>query len=193
MAKNTTFADEISALSAVLIALEALDDEKKEFVLRTAMDRLGIGSINTRRAGPALGGSTGPGGAAVQHSNAGALESLPKDFIRAKQPITDVQRIACLAYYLSHARETGQFKTLDLTKLNTEAAGAKFSNAAVAVNNATLIGLLAAAGGGKKQITALGEDVVKALPDQEGVKAAVAATKKNRRRRKHKKASAKKG
>ena len=111
----------------------------------------------------------------------------PKEFMRLKQPVTDVQRVACLAYYLARARGTAQFKTLDLTKLNTEGAGFRFSNAAVAVSNATLAGFLAAAGGGKKQITALGEDIVDALPDQEKVKITVATIKKPRRRKSAKK------
>ena len=113
----------------------------------------------------------------------------PKEFIRSKQPITDVQRIACLAYYLTHNRGTGAFKTAELTKLNTEAAGNPFSNAAVAVMNATATSrYLTPAGGGRKQITSLGEEVVVALPNQEEVKAVTAAQKVRRRRKANKKA-----
>jgi len=59
-----------------------------------------------------------------------------------KQPRTDVERVACLAYYLTHYRNTPYFKTLDLGKLNTEAAQPKFSNAAYASNNALKMGYL---------------------------------------------------
>jgi len=45
----------------------------------------------------------------------------PKDFLLEKQPRTDVERIACLAYYLTHYRATPHFKTIDLSILNTEA------------------------------------------------------------------------
>ena len=61
----------------------------------------------------------------------------PKQFMFQKQPRTDVEKVACLAYYLTHYRDTPHFKTLDISKLNTEAAQAKFSNPTVAVDNAT--------------------------------------------------------
>jgi hypothetical protein len=60
----------------------------------------------------------------------------PKEFMLEKQPSTDVERIACLAYFLTHYRNTPHFKTLDLAKLNTEAAQPKFSNTAYSANNA---------------------------------------------------------
>jgi len=99
-------------------------------------------------------------------------------------PKTDVQRIACLAHYLTQARSQPHFKTSDLTKLNTDAGGTPFSNASLAVGNATSLSkFLGAVGQGKKQITALGEDVVAALPDQEAVKAVLATHRKPRKKR----------
>ena len=65
------------------------------------------------------------------------------------------------------------FKTLEISKLNTEAAQLKFSNAAFSVTNAANAGLLAPAGKGNKQISAIGERVVDALPDREASKAAL--------------------
>ena len=65
----------------------------------------------------------------------------PKDFIREKSPRTDIERIACLAYYLTHYREIPHFKTIDLSSLNTEAAQPKLSNTTYAVDNATKAGL----------------------------------------------------
>jgi hypothetical protein len=91
-------------------------------------------------------------------------ELPPKDFLFQKQPRTDIERIACLAYYLTHYRNTRHFKTVDMSKLNTEAAQIKFSNAAFTVVNATNAGLLASAEKGNKQISALGERYVEALP-----------------------------
>jgi hypothetical protein len=52
-----------------------------------------------------------------------------------KQPKTDIERIACLAYYLRHFRDAPFFKTKYLSSLNTEAAQQKFSNAAYAGGN----------------------------------------------------------
>src|SRR5260370_40337669 len=37
----------------------------------------------------------------------------PKDFLRQKEPRTDVERAMCLAYYLAHFRDTPHFKTPD--------------------------------------------------------------------------------
>jgi hypothetical protein len=91
----------------------------------------------------------------------------PKQFMSQKKPAKDHERVACLAYYLTDDRGTPHFKTLDLTKLNTEAAARPFSNPTVAVGNATVkYQYLASAGGGKKQITSFGEEIVRALPDR---------------------------
>lgn len=91
----------------------------------------------------------------------------PKQFMFQKLPRTDVEKVACLAYYLTHYRDTPYFKTLDISKLNTEAAQVKFSNPAVAVDNATKQHYLVPASKGNKQISALGEQFVLALPDRD--------------------------
>src|SRR5262249_35372400 len=97
----------------------------------------------------------------------------PKDFLLDKQPRTDVERIACLAYYLTHYRDTPHFKTLDLAKINTEAAHPKFSNTAYSATNAANMGYLAPASRGMRQLSAAGEQFVQALPDREAAKAAM--------------------
>ena len=170
-------APEVQALSDVLTALKDLgNDEEKKWVLATAATRLGV----------AIGGGLtlqAPAGTHVTNTE-DLSDAKPKDFMRAKAPKSDVQRVACLAFYLTHNRNAPQFKAADLTALNTDAAGPRV-NMPRAVNNATNQNrYLAAAGGGQKQITALGEDVVKALPDQEAVKAAEQRAGKPRRRRK---------
>lgn len=95
----------------------------------------------------------------------------PKEFLRDKSPQMDIERIACLGYYLTHYRQKPHFKTLDLSALNTEAAQPKFSNAAQAVDNATKAGLLVPAIKGTKQISSAGELFVQALPDRESARA----------------------
>lgn len=102
-----------------------------------------------------------------------SAEVTPKQFMAEKRPKTDMQRVACLAFYLTRHRATQYFKTRDLTELNKEAAQPQMSNATVAVRNATNHQYLALAGGGSKQITARGEAMVAALPDHEKVKAAL--------------------
>ena len=112
-------------------------------------------------------------------------ELTPKEFILQKDPKTDVERIVCLAYYLTHYRETAHFKTLDLSKLNTEAAQRKFSNAAVAVRNAGSRGLVVPASRGHKQLSAMGEQFVQALPEREAAKGVLNRAKPRRAKRSH--------
>ena len=106
-----------------------------------------------------------------------------KQFLLEKEPRTDVERIACLAYYLTHYADTPQFKTLDLSRLNTEAAQPKFSNPAVAVQNAATMGYLVQAVKAHKQLSAAGERFVQALPDREAARAAMNSIKSRIRKR----------
>ena len=107
----------------------------------------------------------------------------PKDFLFQKQPDSDAERVACLAYYLARFRDTPHFKTVDISKLNTEAAQIKFSNSSNAVWNATRNGLLAAASKGMKQLSAYGERYVDALPDRAAAKEVKEVTSSRRPRR----------
>jgi hypothetical protein len=160
---------EVAALAAVLGAVEGLEVDEQRWVFSAALSKLGL-DRTTAAPLPTLGGVTASG--ASGRDTIGGGDSLtPKDFLKNKNPQSDVQRVACLAYYLSHHRGQTSFKTKDLTALNIEAAAGKIGNASQAVNNATKQShYLAPAGGGKKQITAFGEDVVGALPDQAAVK-----------------------
>jgi hypothetical protein len=107
----------------------------------------------------------------------------PKDFMFQKSPQTDVDRVACLAYFLTHYRDNGHFKTTDISLLNTEAAQMKLSNTAYAVVNATNAGLLVPAGKGAKQLSAAGEKYVELLPDRPAAKESLAAYRSRRRRK----------
>ena len=107
----------------------------------------------------------------------------PKDFLFQKQPNTDVERVACLAYYLAHYRSTRHFKTADISKLNTEAAQNAFANASQTVRNATNGGLLAPVSCGMKQLSAPGERYVDKLPDQAAAKAVMQKCRPKRTRR----------
>jgi hypothetical protein len=108
----------------------------------------------------------------------------PKEFLFEKKPQSDVERVTALAYYLTHYRDTPYFKTLDISKLNTEAAQAKFSNAAYAVDNATKYGYLVPASKGNKQLSVAGELFVQALPDREAAKAAMQSARPKRKSKK---------
>ncbi|MGA2221835.1 MAG: hypothetical protein ABSH21_08675 [Verrucomicrobiia bacterium] len=117
------------------------------------------------------------------HTFSGQSDLSPKEFMLQKEPRTDIERVACLAYYLSHYRQTPQFKTLDISKLNTEAAQQKFSNAAQALKNTATKGLIVQAGRGQKQLSADGEQFVEALPDRSAVKNVLERMSSRRRRR----------
>jgi hypothetical protein len=140
------------------------------------------------------GGSGGAGGGSDSLHNrpqagsaASGAQLTPKQFIAQKRPGNNYERVACLGYYLTHYRDTPHFKTSDITKLNTESAH-NFSNPAVFVMHATgRYNYLAAAGGGKKQITSLGEALVEALPDRAKVAEALAEHKPRKMAKRKKK------
>jgi hypothetical protein len=164
--------EEVEAMQKSLGALSGLKQAEQKRVLEWLAEKLNLGNI----------GVPSPGAAVQQvasHSGTATLPRgtlTPKNFLLEKKPATDVERATCLAYYLAHYRDTSKFKTKQLTELNKEAAQPKFSNAAVAVQNATVQNqFLSQAGAGDKQITARGEALVEALPDQEKVKAALQA------------------
>jgi hypothetical protein len=114
-------------------------------------------------------------------------ELPPKDFLFQKSPQTDVDRVVCLAYYLTHFRDTRHFKTVDISLLNTEGAQVKFSNPAFAVANAANAGLVVPAGKGFKQLSALGERYVEALPDRDKAKEVLSSIRTRRSRKAAKK------
>lgn len=177
--------ENLEALTSILSSLKKLDKDAQKRTLQAVIMYLGIdlSSVTTVTSSPKMQPLSVP-----EHSN-GAIEKIsfsenrnisPKDFLKDKSPVTDVERIACLAYYLTHYRDVPHFKTLELSRLNVEAAQPKFSNPAVAVDNATRAGLLVQATKGSKQISAVGEVYVQALPDRNIAKAAIASMRKKR-------------
>lgn len=167
-------------------AIGQLDDPQKLWVLQTAASRFSL-KIETSLGGGISSGGTGspPASGTTQTPDGGGV-SL-KGFMRAKDPKTDVQKITCLAYYLTKFRDTTHFKTKDLIKLNTEAAWPNFSNPTVAVNNARKDKYLTPAGKGDKQLTNRGEALVEALPDQEKVKSFMSKSPSRKKRGRQKK------
>jgi hypothetical protein len=172
---------DLAILSNILAELNKLDADQRKRILSTIATFYQIDIYK-----PA--GSTYP--LSEQSIRAGTPTTFSedrtmsvKDFLWQKQPKTAVERVACLAYYLAHYRETPFFKTIEISKLNTEAAQVKFSNAAVAVNDAYKTGYLVAAERGKKQLSALGEQFVRALPDRETARAIVSSARRRRRKK----------
>src|SRR6185312_5000043 len=157
----------MDALTAVNRILTPLDADGRQRVLEAVVTffQIELGHHRDRTSDRPSYSQDVPQSPRPQFSAGGKL--TPKEFLHEKQPKTDVERIACLAYYLTHFRNTPYFKTLDLSKLNTEAAQIKFSNANYAANNATNSGYLAAGPKGQRQISAAGEQFVVALPDRD--------------------------
>lgn len=183
---------ELDALNAVITALERQDEDARRRIIQYAAAYLHIGSSQ----GSGLLASPEPrpvlelNAKRVPYSEDSRMPA--KEFLHEKEPRTDVERIACLAYYLTHYRSTPHFKTVDLSFLNTEAAQPKFSNAANAANNAVTLGYLVPSGKGLRQISAAGERFVGALPDRDLAKAALEnVRRKNRTRRSRAKAGEK--
>lgn len=176
--------EELEALSTIVKALQPLPDDMRHRVLASVVTLLGL-SISHQRASPGTFGSDTM--ASLPETDPARFSEdrapSPKEFLHEKRPRTDVDRVACLAYYLTHYRDTPHFKTLDISKLNTEAAQLKFSNAAYAVDNATKAGLLVPATKGAKQLSAAGERYVQALPDRSAAKAIATEARPRRTRR----------
>lgn len=174
---------ELNILQSMLASLEPLDTDVRDRILRTIDTYFGRPS---RAHSPPFSADSSAGDAKIARpfSSVPAFSDNvapgPKQFLAEKQPQTDVERVACLAYYLAHYLDQPHFKTLDISKLNTEAAQVKFSNAAYAVNNAVKTGYLAAAPGGARQISMGGEMFVAALPDRERARSAMRSAHKRR-------------
>ena len=170
-----------SALNSIIRILDDLDDDERQRILQS------ISVFFQSQSKVPSPSTTGPHALTYQTRRpdfSTDYAPTPKEFLLQKQPKTDVERIACLAYYLTHFRETPYFKTLDLAKLNTEAAQPKFSNAGYASTNALNMGYLATATKGQRQISAAGEQFVQALPDREALRVAMASARPRRTPRK---------
>lgn len=190
--KAASLDQELESLKTILHALEPLDETQRRFVLKTVAERMGVAAASGFVPGSGQDRNTvvtptggGVVAVSVATGSGGVLDGqTAKQFLKLKMPKTDVQRIACLAYYLTHARNQAHFKTEDLTKLNTEAGGTPLSNPSMAVANATKQNkFLGAVGQAKKQITAFGEDVVVALPSEEAVNAVLSNHRKPRKKK----------
>lgn len=167
---DTALPNEAAVLQRIIAELSPLTADARRRLIDTVCTFLGLAAPNGE-APSSPGGTRSPsGGRAPSFQFSEADEPSVKVFVHEKAPTTDVERVACLAYYLAHHRSTPNFKTKDITALNTEAAQRPFSNTAVAVDNATKTGYLVPSIKGCKQLSAAGERFVQALPDREAAK-----------------------
>src|SRR5262245_31532431 len=176
----STHSQTAEVISRVIAALSELGDEERARTLRAVTSYFGD---QTTAQAPSK-----PDHLVAQRSSSkGSFSSdrspSPKQFLHEKQPRTDVERIACLAYYLAHYRDTPQFKTAELTTLNTEAAQLKFSNASFTTANAVKMRYLAHGEKGRRQLSAMGERFVEALPDHDAARQMMTSERRPKGRR----------
>ncbi len=169
--------DDVRAFSSIVAALRPLERANQLRLLQTIARFLGLDSPTVSNVHGTSNTVSPPGPYSADRTIS------PKQFLVTKQPKTDVERVACLAYYLAHFKDTPHFKTLDISKLNTEAAQPKFANAAYSVENATKTGYLVPAIKGNKQLSAAGEHFVTLLPDRDAAKAAMTNFLRRRNKR----------
>lgn len=187
---------DFAVVSQIISALKDMDKERQTHVIRTVATWLKIEMGEGEEAStselrkphkPARTPATTSGESDASFSV--DVEMSPKQFILEKRPRAEVERLACLAYYLTHYRHTPQFKNIDLSNINTEAAQRKFSNVAYTVQNAVKLHyIVQGSKKGHKQLSADGEQIISALPDRE----AVAAIRQRMRPRKPTKRSRRK-
>lgn len=173
--------DDAEVLGQIISFMKTLDPDARRRIYRT------IGTFFQLEATPAPGPKPADGrlvndnyvprSPSIESTFSADRAQTPKQFLNEKQPRTDVERVACLAFYLTHYRDTAEFTTLDISKINTEAAQRKLANATVSVNNASQYGYLVPAGKGTKQISAAGERYVQALPNYDAAKDAMATAR----------------
>lgn len=178
---------EIKAFQSIVAALNPLSDEARRKLLESAATLLGVVRTSAPRPLTDSSLSVAPIGRSTAAPFSANTEMSPKEFLFEKRPQTDVERIACLAYYLTHYREEPHFKTKDLSLLNTQAAQPKFSNATVSSNNAVKLGYLVPSTNGRRQLSAAGERFVLALPDRAAAKEALSLVRRRSRAKKSRK------
>ncbi|MBY0511409.1 MAG: hypothetical protein K2P94_14810 [Rhodospirillaceae bacterium] len=107
---------DLKALETILNTLEPLAQDERERVLRWAMEKLGIHSMNVGRPG---------GGAQISTTMIdAAFEKHPDgfqtagDFLAAASPTTEADRVLCVAVYLQDFSETPDTITLSGKQIN---------------------------------------------------------------------------
>lgn len=162
---------ELRAMETAYSALEALGEDGRIRAFKWLAEALSINTFQHPNPGQTV-------HLGAQHHQITTVEDesqvTPREFLSQKKPESLVERVACLAYYLTRYRGINHFKTVDIVSLNTEAAAHRFGNPSRDVDNADRHnGYLVSAGNGKKQLTVRGEAVVEALPDREAVRSAL--------------------
>jgi hypothetical protein len=179
---------EIEDLVTVLKVFDGLTPDGQRKLINMVATHIGVAnvfSVGTSRGDAISSTRPGPTHASPLGSFSEDRAMSAKEFIIQKQPRTEVERVACLGYYLTHYQDQPHFKSLDLSKINTEAAQPKMLNPARTTDHAVKNGLLVPAPvKGYKQLSAAAEKFIEALPDRDAAKAALASFASRRSKRK---------
>lgn len=165
---------EAVAIAAITKAIADIPDERKLAVLKFVHDRLG-GRITTE---------------SQKLDSILALESEGKEsdiktFLKNKKPVTPYQQVAVLAYFLKKNRSTESVNKKLIEDANKEALGRSIDDITGVLNDAkNKYQFFVSGSGGKKLLSAHGEDVVNALPEQAKVAQLMKEFGKKKRRRK---------
>jgi hypothetical protein len=168
---------ELKAMEAAYAALEPLEPVARHRATQWLVNALDVSDQASRPTVlPEESGARYAQKEGVAHSPLSQQGSIPtpKEFISDKRPRAVAERVACLAYYLTHFRDTKEFSSAEIAGLNTEAASPKINPARDVDNADRSSGYLVSAGNRKKQITTRGEKLVLALPDRTAVDAVLA-------------------
>ena len=100
---------ELTAFNAIVTALRLLPADAQDRVIKSALTILGITVETPSRATTSRGSSElstipKPGSFSEDRT------LTAKQFMFEKRPVTDIERVACLAYYLTHYRSTPHFR-----------------------------------------------------------------------------------
>lgn len=161
------------ALQRIVKVMTPLSDEERSRLFRSVAVFFGLNATSLMPTAKHQDPSTTVGSNGRDPVFSGHKELTPKEFLADKSPQTEVERIICLAYYLTHYRDLVYFKKSDISIINTEAAQKKLASIAATGNSATKAGYLSLAPEGQWQLSTVGEQYVDALPDRKAVKAIV--------------------
>ena len=113
---------DLDALTTIIGALKKMPREEQSRTMQAVSVFLGLNSDPVRTQHTAGMTTHAPKSAQANEPTSKFSEdrgASPKEFLRDKKPASDVERVACLAYYLTHHRDIPHFKTVDISALNT--------------------------------------------------------------------------
>jgi hypothetical protein len=181
---------ELKAIQAILSALAGLDAQAKERVFDYVFRRLGIARAPTATSTPtvvvASHAPLAPRGGQVPAAPSAPSLTDVRSFASTKQPSTDMERVAVVAYFLSELASGSDHKPSitaeDITKYFKQANFPLPARPRQTLHNAKNAGYLdAAAETGAFRLNPVGHNlVVHGLPSAAGAKAKVKAKSKKK-------------